>query len=80
MRKPATRPPKPRQIIRATAEEEAAVQRGIAADPDNPEWTAEDFAKARPFARQSRRITGTPGEVEIEGFMNAAGRDIEDWQ
>jgi len=32
-----------------TAEEEAAIQRGIAEDPENPEWTAEDFARARPF-------------------------------
>ena len=29
-------------------EEEAAIQRGIALDPDNPEWTAEDFARAQP--------------------------------
>lgn len=29
--------------------EEAEIQRGIAEDPDNPEWTAGDFAKARPF-------------------------------
>jgi hypothetical protein len=36
-------------IRRNTDEEEAAIQRGIAQDPDNPEWTAEDFAKARPF-------------------------------
>jgi uncharacterized protein (DUF4415 family) len=33
-----------------TDEEEAAIQRGIALDPDNPEWTEEDFAKAKPFA------------------------------
>jgi uncharacterized protein (DUF4415 family) len=33
-----------------TDEEEARIQAGIAADPDNPEWTAEDFAKAKPFA------------------------------
>jgi uncharacterized protein (DUF4415 family) len=32
-----------------TDEEEAAIQAGIAADPDNPEWTAEDFRDARPF-------------------------------
>jgi predicted RNase H-like HicB family nuclease len=38
-----------RPIIRPTDEEDAAIQRGIDADPDNPEWTAEDFAKARPF-------------------------------
>ena len=33
-----------------TDEEEARIQAGIAADPDNPEWTEEDFRKARPFA------------------------------
>ena len=31
-------------------EEEARIQAGIAADPDNPEWTGDDFANARPFA------------------------------
>ena len=31
-----------------TDEEEAAIQRGIALDPDNPELTAEDFARMRP--------------------------------
>ena len=31
-------------------EEEAAIQRGIAADPDNPELTAADFAGMRPAA------------------------------
>ncbi len=35
------------RIRRNTPEEEAAIQRGIALDPDNPEWTAEDFARAR---------------------------------
>ncbi|MCL2020825.1 MAG: BrnA antitoxin family protein [Betaproteobacteria bacterium] len=29
-------------------EEEAAIQAGIDADPDNPEWTEEDFRRARP--------------------------------
>ena len=29
-----------------TDEGEIRIQAGIAADPDNPEWTAEDFAKA----------------------------------
>ncbi len=33
-----------------TDEEEARIQAGIAPDPDNPEWTAEDFARAKPFA------------------------------
>ncbi len=31
-----------------TDEEEAAIQRGIAQDPDNPEWTEEMFRNARP--------------------------------
>lgn len=33
-----------------TDTEEARVQRMIASDPDNPEWTEEDFARAKPFA------------------------------
>jgi uncharacterized protein (DUF4415 family) len=37
-----------RKIRQNTDAEEAEIQRGIAADPDNPEWTAEDFARARP--------------------------------
>jgi len=31
-----------------TEEETIAIRAGIAADPDNPEWTDEDFARARP--------------------------------
>ncbi len=31
--------------------EEARIQAGIAADPDNPEWTAQDFRHAKPFAK-----------------------------
>lgn len=30
--------------------DEARIQAQIAADPDNPEWTEEDFRKARPFS------------------------------
>jgi uncharacterized protein (DUF4415 family) len=37
-----------RKFRRNTDEEEAAIQRGIAQDPDNPEWTEEMFAQARP--------------------------------
>jgi len=38
----------PRKQVRLpTEEEEAAIQRGIAADPENPEWTDEDFARMR---------------------------------
>jgi uncharacterized protein (DUF4415 family) len=44
--------------------EEARIQAGIAADPDNPEWTGRDFRRARPFAKvfpalaKSRRVRG----------------------
>jgi uncharacterized protein (DUF4415 family) len=34
------------KLIRPTPEEEAAINRGIAADADNPEWTEADFANA----------------------------------
>ncbi|SBP87613.1 BrnA antitoxin family protein [Thiomonas delicata] len=34
--------------IYPTQEEDAAINAGIVADPDNPEWTAEDFARAKP--------------------------------
>ena len=37
-----------RRLQRNTPEEEAAIQRGIAADPDTFEVTEEDFARARP--------------------------------
>jgi hypothetical protein len=31
--------------------EEKRIQRGIAADPDSPDWPAEDFKRATPFGR-----------------------------
>jgi uncharacterized protein (DUF4415 family) len=37
-----------RVIQLSSEEEEAAIWAGIAKDPDNPEWTEEDFARARP--------------------------------
>lgn len=37
-----------RPVRMLTDEEEAAVQAGIAKDPDNPEFTEEDWARARP--------------------------------
>jgi uncharacterized protein (DUF4415 family) len=57
-----------RKVRMLTEEEEAGVQRGIAADPDNPEWTAEDFKRAKPFAEvfpdlsESRRVRGPQKE------------------
>lgn len=47
MSRPKTLPP---DIHWPTDEEEAAIQRGIAADPDNPELTEADFAEMRPAA------------------------------
>ena len=38
------------KLKRPTAAEDAAIQRGITADPENPEWTADDFAAAQPAA------------------------------
>ncbi len=50
-----------------TDAEEARIQEGIANDPDNPEWTEEDFKNARPFAEvfpdlaeSIRRARGRP--------------------
>lgn len=54
-----------RSIQRNTAAEEAAIQKGTAADADNPEWSEEDFRVARPAAEglpaefmASRRVRG----------------------
>jgi uncharacterized protein (DUF4415 family) len=48
------------KLTRNTAAEEAAIQRGIESDPDNPEWTAADFARARPFAEVMQKRMGRP--------------------
>jgi uncharacterized protein (DUF4415 family) len=37
-----------RPLVRPTPEEEEAIQRGIAQDPDNPELTDEELARMRP--------------------------------
>ena len=48
--------------------EEARIKAGIAADPGNPEWTAQDFRRAKPFAAafpalaESRRGRGPQKE------------------
>ena len=43
-------PKLPKHMRPLTDKEEARIRKGIAQDPDNPEWTKEDFKKARPFA------------------------------
>jgi hypothetical protein len=40
-----------RKARNISAAEEARIQAGIAADPDNREWTAADFKRAKPFAK-----------------------------
>ncbi len=40
-----------------TDAEEAEIQAGIAADPDNPEWTEENFRSAVPFAEALPALT-----------------------
>ena len=66
---------KHKRKIRALSDaEEARVQAGIAADPDNPEWSAQDFRRAKPFAkalpalarsRRTRRRQKQPTKVAV---------------
>ena len=44
------------QEIEAQWDEETAINAGIARDPDSPEWTEEDFTRARPA-------------VEVDGLL-----------
>ena len=45
-----------REIYILTDEEEAEAQREIALDPDAPEWTDEDWARARPASEVVPRL------------------------
>ena len=62
--------------------EEKRIQAGIAADPDNPEWTAEDFRRARPFAEvfpefaESRRVRGPQKEPTKVAVSLRLSRDV----
>jgi len=48
--------------------EESHIQKMIASDPDNPEWTSDDFASAKPFTeafpeiaeKMRRNVGGRP--------------------
>ncbi len=46
--------PKRRTVTNA---EEARIQAGIAADPDNREWTVQDFRRAKPFGKAFPELT-----------------------
>ena len=54
-----------------TPEEEAAIQRGIAADPDNPEWTEADFAAARPAAEAVPAVAAAHARRRARGPQKA---------
>ena len=43
-------PKRKRKARPLSASAEARIQAGIAADADNPEWTAQDFKRAKSFA------------------------------
>jgi len=71
-------------IRRPTPEEDAEIQRGIEADPDNPEWTGEDFGAARParemvpemVAEQARRRRGAQKAPTKELVALRLDRDL----
>jgi uncharacterized protein (DUF4415 family) len=48
-----------------TDEEDAAINAGIAADPDSPEWTEEDFARARPASEVLPEIFGAEAVTDM---------------
>ncbi len=55
-----------REVLIPSDEEEEAIQRGIALDPDAPEWTDEDWARARPAVEAVPHI--------VERHRRARGR------
>lgn len=62
---------KPGTIL-PSPEDEAAINAGIAADPDNPEWTEEDFKRARPASEVLPNIF--PPAVAAEMLKPRRGR------
>lgn len=74
-----------RKLDRPTPEEDAAIQRGIEADPDNPELTDEIFAQMRPaaevmpaefMAEQARRKRGPQRTPTKELVALRLDRDV----
>lgn len=60
-----------RRLHRNTPEEEAAIQVGIAQDPDNPELTDEDWARMRPAREVMPRYIPDFEERFIRGAAQA---------
>jgi uncharacterized protein (DUF4415 family) len=54
-----------RKMTRPSPQEEAAINADIAADLDNPEWTTEDAAKARPASEVLPQIFDTSVALEM---------------
>ena len=51
-----------------TPEEEAEIQRGIALDPDAPEWTDADWAEARPAREVMPEL--------VEAYLRSRGKQV----
>ena len=64
------------KMRRNTPEEEAEIQRGIAADPDAPEWTDEDFACARPAGEVVPGIVAAYNERRVRGPQRAPTKQL----
>ncbi|MGB3423347.1 MAG: BrnA antitoxin family protein [Castellaniella sp.] len=60
--------------VSPTEEEDAAINAGIVADPDNPEWTAQDFAQARAAKVPKVSITIRLDADVVEAAKALAGR------
>ena len=64
--------PNAKEIPLLSDSEEAAIQAGIAVDPENPEWAEAEMKEARPFAEvlpelaESIRRDGVQGGTEDE--------------
>jgi uncharacterized protein (DUF4415 family) len=68
------------KFIRNTPEEEAAIQAGIALDPENPEWTEEDFDEATrpglPFPPTLTQVQAAPKARQKVAISIRLDRDV----
>ncbi len=65
-----------RKILLNTPEEEAAINAGIAADQDNPEWTEADFAKlkrGRPLGSGTKTLVHIRLDTDMLDQYKATG-------
>ncbi len=69
--------PKGVDLTPNTPEEDAAINAGIAADPDTFEWTDEDFANARPAAEMMpKEMLDAFRERRVRGPQKAATKEM----